>query len=273
VFVDLKAGALKVRVGEDVLAAAEGRIAASGFVDVTAEVTGRADHLAILRRNCLSAQAAEMSSPHFTGGSYRFSPGLLEVVIPDHPYAAEAALRLAWQKVTLDAGGLLLHASGISFDGVAVVAPGQSGDGKSTLARLCLTDPAATLLSDEIVQVFPDGRCAGTPFRSDLVVPGAPCPSRIGLLVKLEKGLEERLSPLPPTEAFPWLMQATYQNEADELPKGERARRVMRLLDAVPVRRLTFRKDPAVVAFLRAQLALPLASDAVSASSTSSEVG
>ena len=216
--------------------------------------------LRVVRLHSEAALPTPMMAPTFAGGSYRLSNGLLEVVIPEDPFAAEAALRIAWHAVTLELGGLLLHASGVSFGGVAVVAPGESGDGKSTLAELCATHGGAQLLSDEIVQVFPEGTCAGTPFRSSCAIPGAPCPSRIGLLVKLVKGSAERLDPLPPAEAFPWLMRATYEPEPGAVPPGEKARRVMRLLASVPAQRLTFRKDAAVATFLREALGAPLGS-------------
>ncbi len=210
--------------------------------------------LRVVRRREESPLPTPMSSSVFEGGSYRLSDGLLEFVIPENPFAAEAALRIAWHAATLETGGLLLHASGVSFGGVAVVAPGQSGDGKSTLATLCVRHTSAQLLSDEIIQVFPDGMCAGTPFRSNCPIPGAPCQSRVGLLVKLAKGAEERLEPIAPTEAFTWLMQATYESEPGGLSPGEKARRVMQLLSVVMPRRLTFRNDPVVGTFLSERL-------------------
>lgn len=199
----------------------------------------------------LGAGASRMRHQLFEGGYWERRASTLLVALPDSSYAAEAAIRLGWGIATVEAGGLLIHSSACSFDGVAVVAAGQSGDGKSTLAKLCVEASGARLLSDEMVQVFPDGTCSGTPFRSDCPIPGAPSPSRVGLLVKLAKGADESLQFLSPRLAFGWLRAATYVGGVEPISRHETARRILQLLARVPPRILMFRKSAEAGHFVR----------------------
>ena len=191
-------------------------------------------------------------------GFYRVTGELLEAHIPDDKWAAESVLRIAWQLSTFRQGGVLMHGCGFAWGDSGFAAIGHSTAGKSTLARLSCGAPGnATLLTDEIVQLFPEGRLFGTPFRSDTEQPGAPGDVRLHALLLLDKGSDERLVAEEPARALPELLGQLYRGSSEEVSQAESVRRVMRLVDRVGVQRLTFRKDPAVGPFLRSRLPRP----------------
>lgn len=176
----------------------------------------------------------------------------------DAPESAVAALRLGWNAAVQEAGAVLVHASAVSWNGLAAIALGPSGAGKSTFARLCV-EAGGTLLSDEIIALHPDGRVAGTPFCSDLHLPGTPGPFRAGILVLLDKGVDEALLPA----GGPALVQAClgqlFTPEGAPADRGECFTRLLAFLSRVETRTFRFRKHPSAGEFIRDALAaLPL---------------
>ena len=84
------------------------------------------------------------------------------------PFAVDTVLRVIFATLLPRIGGLLIHGCGLRHASVGVVFPGQSGAGKTTLARKA--PDADDVLSDEIVAVrrMDDGwRVFGTPFWGD----------------------------------------------------------------------------------------------------------
>jgi hypothetical protein len=178
----------------------------------------------------------------------------LDVEVPDGMFQGELVLRLAWYLVATRRGALLLHASAITDGHAALVASGKSGDGKSTLSRLC-RGAGLTLLTDEIVQLFPDGTAAGTPFRSDEDNVGAPGRFPVARFVALRKAPAEALEPLAPLEATQLAVSQCFDGAVFALSRAEVNRRVLTFLSATSLGTLAFRKDPAVGAFVRGLLA------------------
>lgn len=173
--------------------------------------------------------------------------------VPDGMFPAELVLRLAWYIVSTRSGGVLLHAAAISNGRSALVASGKSGDGKSTLSRLSRSRGLA-LLTDEIVQVFPDGSCAGTPFRSDEDNVGRPGRLPVKHFVALEKAQAESLNALSPVEAMLLASSQCFDGSVLALPKPETNRRLLSFLGNAPLGRLAFRKNEAVGDFVRGLL-------------------
>ncbi len=182
-------------------------------------------------------------------GYYAVQRDRVRAWIPDEPFAAEAALRAAFQIGVLRQGGVLLHASAVRVGQRAALAVGPSGAGKSTFARQCV-EAGAELLSDEINALYPDGRCHGSPFKSDLELPGSPDGGRVASVLVLEKGPQELFTPLPVHEVLPLVMAQTFRPVAGELSSVEATRRVTQALEAVGAQRLTFRKHPDAGQFL-----------------------
>lgn len=170
------------------------------------------------------------------------------------PFPAELALRLGYHVATARLGGLLLHSCALARGEHAVVACGKSGDGKSTLARLGKA-AGLDLLTDEVVQLFPDGRVGGTPFRSDADNVGSPGLSRVKYFLTLVKADHEALLPLPAMEAAAVAMAQCFDVEAFSLPPAELRARLLGFLGAVELRALSFRKHPAAGTFVRDLLA------------------
>jgi hypothetical protein len=84
------------------------------------------------------------------------------------PFAVDCLLRVVWSTLLPRVGGMLIHGCGLRHAEIGVVFPGQSGAGKTTLARKA--PEADDVLSDEIVVVrrTEDGwRLFGTPFWGD----------------------------------------------------------------------------------------------------------
>jgi hypothetical protein len=165
------------------------------------------------------------------------------------PFPGELALRLAYYVATTRLGGLLLHSCALAKGVEAVLACGKSGDGKSTLARLG-RGAGLTLLTDEVVQLFPDGRVGGTPFRSDADNVGAPRMAQVRYFLTLVKAGHEALGPLPAMEAASVAMGQCFDVEAFALPSAEVRRRLLGFLGAVQLRALSFRKHPDAGAFV-----------------------
>lgn len=182
-------------------------------------------------------------------------PKRLLVDIEEGPFLGELALRLGYSVLTSGLGGVLLHASGVARGTSALVACGKSGDGKSTLARLSAS--RATLLTDEVMQLFPDGRVAGTPFRSDFDNVGTPGLYTAKYFVGLRKADHEALDPLEPSAAFNLAIEQAFEPHAFALPRVETRKRLMQFLSAVLLRTLAFRKDAAVGAFVASALEAP----------------
>jgi hypothetical protein len=178
----------------------------------------------------------------------------LAVQVADGPFLGELVLRLAWYLVTARLGGVLLHAAAIESDGAALVACGKSGDGKSTLSRLCRGE-GLRLLTDEVVQVFPDGRVGGTPFRSDEDNDGSPGLAPARFFCALRKAGDEALEPLSATEAVQLALGQCFTIDQVAVPRVETRRRLLAFLGAVQLRTLAFRKDPEAGAFVRRVLA------------------
>lgn len=167
----------------------------------------------------------------------------LQVEVADGPFLGELVLRLAYHLATTASGGLLVHSSALALGQVGLVACGPSGAGKSTLARLGQA-AGLRLLTDEVVQVFPDGRLGGTPFRSDPDNVGAPGLVRARYFLSLKKAEREALEPLAPLAAAGLLMAQRFEVEALAVPRTEVQRRALSFLGCVELRTLAFRKHP-----------------------------
>ncbi|HEY8211921.1 MAG TPA: hypothetical protein VIG99_30775 [Myxococcaceae bacterium] len=181
-------------------------------------------------------------------GAYRVEGDEVRVWIPDDPWLAEAALRLAMSVAFERQGGLLLHAAGIAFAGGAGawLAVGASGRGKSTLAQYC-SDAGAEVLSDETVGWLPDGTLWATPFRSTArFTRSRPLePRPFSVLAFLEHGEAERLEAMGEAEAVRQVLSQTYR-----VPGAPVLHRAATLVAQRGAQRFWFRNDPGVAAFV-----------------------
>jgi len=144
----------------------------------------------------------------------------------------------------LGSSGLLLHAAGACRQGRALVFPGVSGAGKTTLSRLLHRD-GFTLLSDDRVVV----RCDAGAFSAW----GTPWPGEGGFarneaaplagLCFLRKGAAFSLRQLSPREAYPLMLKVASVPWYDPDAVAGPLESVAALLRGVPVYELTFRPE------------------------------
>jgi hypothetical protein len=198
-----------------------------------------------LEGTCISAPLGDCT--------FRFEPGRLEVAVEDGPFRGELVLRLAWYLVGTGQGAVLIHANALRLGDQAFVASGPSGAGKSTLARLG-QGAGLTLLTDEVVMLFPDGRVSGTPFRSDFDNVGSPGLVRARYFFALEKAQAEALKPLAPFAAVQLALSQCFDLSEVALSRAEVRRRLLSFLANVQPATFAFRKDAAAGEFARSLL-------------------
>jgi len=144
----------------------------------------------------------------------------------------------------LDYDGLMLHSSALICEGKAYLFSAPSGTGKSTHTEKWLRLFGATYLNDDKPALrLVDGvwMAYGTPWsgKHDLSCPrGVP----LGGIAVLQRAEENRMEPMAPSEALPYLMsQTSYKLSA------RRMENLLRLLDdllrRVPVWQLQCRND------------------------------
>jgi hypothetical protein len=189
--------------------------------------------------------------------SYRFAlqfdpvsrTGKLALCRTESPYLEEAVentLRVlfAWQAA--EAGGVLIHSAGVRRNGESYLFFGPSGAGKTTISHLC---PLEDVLHDDLCVVFPHRdryMAIGFPFLGD---------------DRKHLSMRQGLNPVAgfyrllqaPTVRLDTLSRVRGAGElTGSLPfvtehpdTGETAlRNVSRMVETIPVLRLSFRKDP-----------------------------
>jgi hypothetical protein len=164
-----------------------------------------------------------------------------------NPYSVDAVLRIVHTLLLASRGGFLLHAASGIRDGRAFVFTGQSGAGKTTIARLA--PPDATLLSDEISYVRQvDQRYVafGTPFAGELAASGEPVSAAVHAIYQLAWGDRHHLERLGITDALRALMKNILFFVDDADLTGQVFQTACDLAARLPVYRLTFAPDAGV---------------------------
>jgi hypothetical protein len=139
--------------------------------------------------------------------------------------------------------GLLIHSSCAVEDGKAHIFAGQSGAGKSTVARLSqprelLSDEAALIkITSDKIKVF------NSPFRSEIITTGIKEYVPLASIQILHQALQNNRLDLRKADAFVHLLDKIFFWSQD----SEDTKKIMSLLkmlvDRVPVYELYFRKD------------------------------
>lgn len=243
-FIDLQCGERVVRVDASLCELAKGRVYWGAFR------TGGAPSLTVRRHARL--EGTRISAP-LGECVFRCRDDVLDVQVEDGLYRAELVLRLAWYLCATAQGAVLIHASAVRHGAHALVACGRSGDGKSTLSRVGV-EAGLTLLTDEVVMLFPDGRVSGTPFRSDFEHAGSPGLVRARYFVALEKAPYEAWKPFSALDAVQLAMSQCFDVAEVALPRVEVRRRLLAFLSNVEPRTLAFRKDVAAGEFVKRSL-------------------
>lgn len=150
--------------------------------------------------------------------------------------------------LALFTGGIIVHASGAGFNGSCSVFAGESGTGKSTIARYCQIAGARILHDDRIVI-----RKAGeqfTAFRMPVYPGSLPASMPLETIYFIEQADAIYEIPLPPQVAFERLTRHTVQHPFHpELVRRQLAN-ITTIVETVPCFRLGFPPDPEVGRYL-----------------------
>jgi hypothetical protein len=169
-----------------------------------------------------------------------------------NPYAIDCVLRIVHTLVLAKQGGFLVHAASAIRNGKAFLFSGVSGAGKTTISRLA--PPDATLLTDEISYVRREGNgyiACGTPFAGELARVGENCSAPLSALFLLEKGLQNRIEPVGPSEAIQRLLRnILFFADDPELVKMV-FQSACEFVSLVPIHRLIFVPDQRVWDIIR----------------------
>lgn len=148
--------------------------------------------------------------------------------------------------------GLLLHAAAVVHQGRAFVFAGQSGRGKSTMAKLWSVSGEGLALGEESIalrRVGSEIRAYGTPWpgESGLASPqGAP----VAGLFFLRHGPHNTVRSMGPAEAMAEFLPRSYLAPYDPIGAARGLEFLHHLIATVPMAELAFRPDADVVELL-----------------------
>ena len=152
--------------------------------------------------------------------------------------------------------GVEVHAFGmVDPQGNGHLFLGQSGAGKSTMARLWKDQPGTTALSDDRIILRPAGEnywMHGTPWHGDagLAYPGC---SQVRGVYFLQKGLDNELIPLERTEALGRLFACCFPPFYSKEAIGFILDFLEGMVNTVPCYELRFLPDRSLVGFINSR--------------------
>lgn len=162
------------------------------------------------------------------------------------PYAIDTVLRLIHTLLLAPEGGFLLHAASATCGGRAVIFPGVSGAGKTTMSRLAPAD--VRVLTDEISyirRVGEDYVAYGTPFAGELARNGENVRAPIDTVYLLAQGPENRVDTLSGMAAAREILACVLFFAEDARLAQKVFSAAVTFAERVRVRRLTFRPERA----------------------------
>lgn len=160
--------------------------------------------------------------------------------------------RVLWMGILAHHAGLIVHSCGWSCNGRALLFPGVSGAGKTTLCRQLMASGHGAVLSDDRMVLRDRNdtfRAHGTPWPGDARQArneSAPL-AAIGFI---EKSPDHRLTPIRPAEALRRFLEAASIPWYSPVLRELVLPRVERLVSTVPAYRLGFHPEPGVVDLL-----------------------
>ena len=159
--------------------------------------------------------------------------------------------------------GVELHACGVvTEEGHGFLFCGQSGDGKTTTARLWEELPGTVVLSDDRIVVREEGGrfvMHGTPWHGEAELSASQSVA-VDAVFLLEHGVANRLTPLPVPEAAARLAARSFVPFHDVDALQWSLGFLGRLAGSVPCHRFAFVPDPSAREFVRAGEAVALRS-------------
>ncbi len=246
-----EAAAVRIRMGDEALRPADSRFAPS-YVAGSWQA-GTADGRELYRFHAAENRAYLWAGPNDDFSAVEVWPG--QDAVRQMPPLLHPVDRVLFMGMLAHRGGFIVHSCGWACGGNALLFPGVSGAGKTTLCRQLMAAGRGAILSDDRVVLRADAggfRACGTPWPGDAKQARNESAPLAGLCF-IEKSPEHRLTPIRPAEALRRLL------EAASIPwyaAGLRDRvlpLVERLVLEVPAYRLGFHPEPGV-----ADILLPL---------------
>ena len=161
------------------------------------------------------------------------------------PRRISSLLRVLTQ-VIMRKSGIALHGATLAHAGTGWVFVGERGAGKTTLASRYVLRPrlgddyALLTLSNKGVEVH------GTPYTGREGTPSEPGSLSLSALVVLDQRPHLRVMRLPAREAYPLLLEHVIAADMTHEGVVNRMKMLEHLVRAVPVLRLSFRRDDAI---------------------------
>ncbi|MEW6202439.1 MAG: hypothetical protein AB1546_10710 [bacterium] len=167
-----------------------------------------------------------------------------EIHLPADAVVFDGLLRMILGALILEKGGLLLHASGVIRRNLAWVFFGPSESGKTTITKLCLSDP---VLSDEIVAIRKDSAeryiAYATPFhgkwKSGTNIP----PAHLAALFYPVKSSILSVHKIPAPDAVKLILPQVIMHPKIEKSPEHALENVACLVDKIPCYSLKFLLD------------------------------
>jgi len=152
--------------------------------------------------------------------------------------------------------GLELHACGVIDRGNGLLFIGNSGDGKTTTARLWQHEPAEIVSDDRVVIRAENGAWTmyGTPWHGEAEI-CSPAQAPLRRIYVLDKSARNGVTPLRPAEAVARLFSCAFPPFHDQHGLETVVDTLGDLAASVPVARLSFANDPSAVEFVRQEAA------------------
>lgn len=155
------------------------------------------------------------------------------------PFLERAAIQRYAAAVALSRNTILLHGSTVAVDGRGYLFTAPCGVGKSTHTRLWrqLLGDRAVMVNDDraFLKIQPGEVLAyGSPWSGKHGLDSNICVPLDGICI-LERGIENRIVPLPPEDALPFLMTQVYTSNESAL--------TAQLAETVPLWKLSCNKD------------------------------
>ncbi len=150
--------------------------------------------------------------------------------------------------LTVIKGDIMIHASGVSYEGKGYIFSGISGKGKTTMAGLWVNKGARIIHDDRLIIRKTDSGYSmyNTPvYRND-----QSRESRIDSIFLIDHGTENSILPLKGAAAITLLISNCIQHNWSEVIIKKMLSSAVKICTSVPVYNLRFRPDKAIIDYI-----------------------
>lgn len=163
---------------------------------------------------------------------------------------------LILRTVILFTGGLVFHSSGLDDNGKGIVFVGHSGDGKSTQLNLWNHEPGVIAMNDDRIAIQIESsspKCYGLPWggSSDIARNHS---APLSAIIILEQAPINEIRQTLPSESYSLLMARAFLPYWDQSLMVIAMSNLTNIIATVPVYRLRYRPEQAVIPLVRSIL-------------------